>query len=155
MPPPSSTIAGPLALRTFAVAVIVIVTGSGPQSNVMIPPAATAATTAFDVQLAGVPDPITRVGREVSTARASAGTLAPPEGLPAAVRGRGGRMIADGAAPIPCRAAGPAVAVGPPAVAAGAAVRPAGPGVDPHPASTADRTAARTHAREVTRTRRV
>jgi hypothetical protein len=74
-------------LRTFAVAVIVIVTGAGPQLNVMTPPRATASTTARDVQLAGVPVPTTRVGREVSTARASAGTAAPPLGFPAGLTG--------------------------------------------------------------------
>lgn len=67
-----------------------IVTGRGPQENVITPPAATAATTAFDVQLAAVPVPTTRVGCEVSTARATAGTSAWPSGLPAAA-GRGGR----------------------------------------------------------------
>ena len=84
LPPPSSTIFGPLALRTFAVAAILIVTGAGPQLNVMTPPAATAFTTAAEVQLAGVPVPMVRVGFEVSTARASAGTVALPFGLPAA-----------------------------------------------------------------------
>jgi len=54
-----------------------------------MPPAATAATTASDVQLAGVPLPITRVGRLVSTARASAGTAARPFGLPATGRAGG------------------------------------------------------------------
>jgi hypothetical protein len=61
---------------------MVIVTGAGPQSKVITPPAATAATTAAEVQLAGVPLPITRSGSLVSTARASAGTAAPPPGLP-------------------------------------------------------------------------
>src|SRR5690242_15148242 len=70
------------ALRIFAVAVNTIVTGAGPQSNVMIPPAATAATTAAEVQPAGVPEPTTRVGWDVSAARASAGTVAWPSGLP-------------------------------------------------------------------------
>jgi hypothetical protein len=51
-----------LVLRTLAVAVIVMVTGLGPQENVIMPPAATAATTACDVQLAAVPFPMTRVG---------------------------------------------------------------------------------------------
>jgi hypothetical protein len=41
---------------------MVIVTGPGPQLKVMMPPAATAATTAADVQLAGEPSPITRSG---------------------------------------------------------------------------------------------
>ncbi|WP_347403554.1 hypothetical protein [Solwaraspora sp. WMMD406] len=49
----------------------------------MIPPAATASTTAADVQLAAVPSPTTRVGRLVSTARACSGTAARPAGLPA------------------------------------------------------------------------
>src|SRR4051812_41725389 len=61
---------------------MVIVTGAGPQSKVITPPAATAATTSADVQLSGVPLPTTRSGRLVSTARASAGTVAPPPGLP-------------------------------------------------------------------------
>ena len=46
----------------------------------MIPPLATAATTAAEVQLAAVPLPTTRVGWDVSTARASAGTAAWPAG---------------------------------------------------------------------------
>jgi hypothetical protein len=70
-------------LRTFAVAFMVMVTGAGPQENVMIPPAATAETTAAEVQLAGVPLPTTRLGCVVSTARAAAGTGAWPLGLPA------------------------------------------------------------------------
>src|SRR5690349_12195016 len=81
-PPPSSTTSGPWSLRTLAVAFMAIVTGAGPQSKVITPPAATAVTTAADVQLAGVPLPTTRSGRRVSTARASAGTEAPPPGLP-------------------------------------------------------------------------
>ncbi|GII05914.1 hypothetical protein Pta02_79220 [Planobispora takensis] len=48
----------------------------------MTPPAATARTTAREVQPAGVPSPTTRVGREVSTTRASAGTAARPRGFP-------------------------------------------------------------------------
>src|ERR1700733_10613999 len=60
-PPPSSTTRWRV-LTTLAVAVITIVTGSGPQLNVMIPPAATARTTAPDVQLEGLPFPITWVG---------------------------------------------------------------------------------------------
>ncbi|GAA5184702.1 hypothetical protein GCM10023322_26760 [Rugosimonospora acidiphila] len=70
-------------MRTFAVAFIAIVTGAGPQSKVMMPPAATAATTAAEVQLAAVPVPITRVGWLVSTALAAVGTVACPFGLPA------------------------------------------------------------------------
>jgi precorrin-6B methylase 1 len=53
-----------------------MVIGAGPQEKVMMPPAATAAITAAEVQLAGVPLPMTRVGRLVSTARASTGTAA-------------------------------------------------------------------------------
>src|SRR3954447_14161829 len=82
LPPPSSTMRGPFAFLIFAVAAIVMVTGAGPQENLMMPPAATADTTALDVQLPGVPLPITRVGWEVSTARAAAGTAAWPLGLP-------------------------------------------------------------------------
>lgn len=61
LPPPSSTTSGRL-LNTLAVCVMVIVTGSAPQLKVMTPPCATAFTTAADVQLAGVPLPITVVG---------------------------------------------------------------------------------------------
>src|SRR3954463_13732583 len=89
-PPPSRTTRGPWSLRTLAVVVIVMVTGDGPQWNVMMPPAATAATTAADVQLAAVPVPITRVGCDVSTARAAAGTVAVPRGLPYRGRAAGG-----------------------------------------------------------------
>lgn len=53
---------------TFAVWSIVIVSGFGPQLNLMIPPAATALTTADDVQLAGVPLPTTWFGTDVFTA---------------------------------------------------------------------------------------
>ena len=44
----------------------------------MTPPFATARTTARDVQLRGVPVPIQRSGRDVSTARAFPGTVAAP-----------------------------------------------------------------------------
>jgi hypothetical protein len=44
---------------TLAVAVITMVTGRGPQENAITPPAATAWTTACDVQLPGVPWPTT------------------------------------------------------------------------------------------------
>ena len=63
-----------LVLTTLAVCLSTIVTGSGPQRNRMIPPLATARTTAREVQLAGVPSPTQRSGSEVSTARASFGT---------------------------------------------------------------------------------
>ena len=80
LPPPSSTTTGEV-LTTLAVWVITIVTGSGPQSNVITPPAATAATTASEVQLAGVPVPMTRSGFAVLTGSASGGS-GPPPGLP-------------------------------------------------------------------------
>jgi hypothetical protein len=61
LPPPSSTIRW-LVFTTFAVAVIVIVTGFGPQLKVIMPPSATALTTAAEVQLPGVPRPTTWFG---------------------------------------------------------------------------------------------
>ncbi len=82
LPPPSRTTCGPLALRTLAVAVIRMVTGSGPQSKVMMPPAATARMTAAEVQLSGLPLPTVRVGFDVSTARPAAGTVTRPLALP-------------------------------------------------------------------------
>src|SRR5580692_1517536 len=82
LPPPSSTIRW-LVFTTLAVAVIVIVTGLGPQLKVMMPPSATACTTAAEVQPAGEPSPITWSGSLVSTARPAAGTVACPSGLPA------------------------------------------------------------------------
>ncbi|GAB3873427.1 hypothetical protein GCM10027610_140580 [Dactylosporangium cerinum] len=106
LPPPSSTIFAPCTFLTFAVAFIVIVTGSGPQLNVMIPPAATADTTASEVQLPGVPLPTTLVGFDVSTARASAGTVARPPGLPLFAGGAAAALLlafcvagTDGATP--------------------------------------------------------
>ncbi len=50
----------------------------------MTPPLATAATSAFDVQLAGVPLPTTWSGAEASASPASGGTTAPPDALPGA-----------------------------------------------------------------------
>ncbi|MEO3810273.1 hypothetical protein ABGB17_14830 [Sphaerisporangium sp. B11E5] len=81
LPPPSST-TRLLVFRTFAVAFITIVTAVAPQANRITPPLATAATTAADVQLAGVPFPTTRSARDVSTALPSTGTTARPEGFP-------------------------------------------------------------------------
>jgi hypothetical protein len=81
--PPSMTSFVPLSLNTFAVDVSTTVAGLGPQSNVMMPPFATAATTASPVQLAGVPVPTTVVGTETSSAWPSFGTTAWPSGLPA------------------------------------------------------------------------
>src|SRR4051794_11977974 len=80
-PPPSRT-TWLTVLRTFAVAVIVMVTGAGPQLKAMTPPAATALTTAAEVQLAAAPVPTVRVGLLVSTARAADGIEACPPGLP-------------------------------------------------------------------------
>ncbi len=80
-PPPSSTVRW-WVLTTFAVAVMVIVTGFGPQLKVMMPPLATARTTAAEVQLAGDPLPMTWFGCLVLTARPAAGTVALPDGLP-------------------------------------------------------------------------
>src|SRR5580692_6707545 len=68
-PPPSRTTRA-LVLRTLAVAFITMVTGRGPQENVITPPAATARTTAREVQRAGVPWPITWSGWAVLTAGA-------------------------------------------------------------------------------------
>ncbi len=58
-PAPSSTTRDAV-FRTRAVSVMRIVTGRGPQANRISPPPRTAATTARDVQLAGVPVPTTR-----------------------------------------------------------------------------------------------
>ena len=67
---------------TLAVVVITMVTGLGPQLKAMMPPAATSRTTAADVQLAGVPFPITWLGCLESTCRPAAGTWKCPLGLP-------------------------------------------------------------------------
>ena len=77
-----------LVLTTLAVRLSSIRTGSGPQRNLMIPPFATARTTARDVQLRGVPLPTQRSGREVSTARALRG------GTPTAAMPAGGTVTA-------------------------------------------------------------
>src|SRR3954469_24331497 len=73
LPPPSMT-TGPVSLNTFAVAATTIVAGAAPQSNVMAPPFATAATNASDVQLAAVPSPMTVFALVMLSACASAGT---------------------------------------------------------------------------------
>src|SRR6476660_2996184 len=104
-PPPSITTRA-LALWTFAVAARVMVTGAGPQLNVMTPPAATARTTASEVQLAGVPVPTTRSGWRVSTGCASAGTAACPSGLPAGFAATGGADAEADAGSIPARPSG-------------------------------------------------
>src|SRR5580658_3138556 len=76
-----------LEIGGVSVAVTEIVTGSGPQSKVMIPPPLTALDSAWKVQLAGVPVPTTVVGLLVSTACASGGSVSvvhEPLGFPAA-----------------------------------------------------------------------
>jgi hypothetical protein len=73
---------------------MVMVTGAAPQLNVMIPPAATALTTAAEVQLPGVPVPTTWSGLLVFTAFAAAGTAACPAGFPG--RGSARAFGADG-----------------------------------------------------------
>ena len=78
------------SLKTFAVAPIGMTTGVGPQSKTMMPPWATAATTAAEVQLAGVPVPTTWSGSEVSARRASTGIGEWPVGFP--VAGGGGTI---------------------------------------------------------------
>src|SRR5262245_40074782 len=81
--PPSMTSFVPLSLKTFAGVVRTIVTGSGPQLNVMTPPLATAATNASAVQLAALPIPITVVGEHRLSAWPAAGIVAMPPGQPA------------------------------------------------------------------------
>src|SRR5580704_16832078 len=76
-----------LEIGGVSVAVTEIVTGSGPQSKVMIPPPLTALDSAWKVQLDGVPVPTTVVGLPVSTACASVGSVSEvhePLGFPAA-----------------------------------------------------------------------
>src|SRR5215470_1802795 len=112
-PPPSSTTRC-LVLYTRAVAVITIVTGFVPQSNVMIPPAATARTTAADVQLAGLPSPITWFGWLVLTARPAGGTGKCPLGLPNRGMAPGRAAAADlpTASDLPAAPSDPPAAIG-------------------------------------------
>src|SRR5581483_9657737 len=70
--PPSMTVL--VAVGRFMVAVTGMVTGAGPQLNVMTPPRPTAALSAANVQLAAVPVPITAVGRDTSAGCAPAGS---------------------------------------------------------------------------------
>lgn len=56
-------------------AVTGMVTGSGPQLKVMMPPAVTAVFSASKVQLSAVPEPTTLVEPLVSTAWASLGSV--------------------------------------------------------------------------------
>src|SRR5215212_6794845 len=143
LPPPSST-TRELVFTTFAVAVIVIVTGLLPQLNRMIPPLATAATTALDVQLAAVPVPTIRSALRVSTARASAGTVALPAGLPKT--GAEAAVDLTFGAVLDVVAGGTVAVTPPPAAAAGSALPPlvgsgcaaeAGAGPFPQPARAA------------------
>src|ERR1700733_1360507 len=97
-PPPSSTIWW-LVFTTLAVAVMVMVTGFGPQLNVMMPPRATALTTAAEVQPAGVPLPMTWLRWLVFTAAPACATLAWPSGLPNAGGGGGGARARRGGRP--------------------------------------------------------
>src|SRR5690242_17064299 len=83
LPPPSITMSGPVSLKILAGRSSVIVTGSGPQSNVITPPAATAAMTASPVQLAAVPSPTTVRGLATSASAPAGGTAHIPSGLPA------------------------------------------------------------------------
>src|ERR1700749_1060298 len=96
-PWPSST-TSVLVLRTLAVASMVMVTGAGPQEKVITPPAATASTTAWDVQLAVVPSPITWSGWAMLTGGPAAGTAARPVPLLAGAgdRAAGGLVLAAG-----------------------------------------------------------
>src|SRR5882757_11297488 len=108
---------------------MVMVTGFGPQLNVMMPPRATALTTAAEVQLAGVPVPMTWSGWLVFTAAPARGTLAWPSGFP-----KSGRRWA-------AAWAGPGVPTALPAVVLAEAVAAASPvTVSAAPAETAPKT---------------
>jgi len=62
---------------------MMIVTGFEPHLKTIFPPLATAETTASEVQLSGVPVPMTRLGLAVLTARPAVGTFTFPDGFPA------------------------------------------------------------------------
>src|SRR5579863_8911954 len=87
--PPSMTICTgvlPVDIGGLSVDVTEMVTGSGPQLNVMIPPPLIAVDSVWNVQLDGVPIPTTVVGWLVSTGWASAGNVRVvhvPVGFPA------------------------------------------------------------------------
>src|SRR5690349_16584372 len=81
LPPPSITSLLVL-LRTLIVCDSVIVTGFGPQSKVITPPAAAALSTAAEVQLAAVPVPTTRSGTLTSSTPRPDGTLTVPARFP-------------------------------------------------------------------------
>src|SRR5690349_18981184 len=80
--PPPSRISRWVLLSTFRVCINVMVTGFAPQLKVMTPPAATAATTAAEVQLAAVPSPTTRSGALTFSGPAPDGIVAVPDGFP-------------------------------------------------------------------------
>jgi len=86
------------------------VTGLFPQSNLMIPPAATARTKAADVQLADLPSPITWSGWLVSTALPAGGTGKCPLGLPNPGRAPGRPAVGE----VPAAARGGPAAAGAP-----------------------------------------
>src|SRR4249919_1787678 len=137
IPPPSRT-TRVLVLRTSAVASIVIVTGRGPQLKVITPPAATAATTACEVQPAGVPSPMTWSGWLVLTGRPAGGTYAWPAGLPAAdsrTGGGDGLGLGAGELDIPARATAELAAPATAAPAPGDAALVALGAAPPHAAS--------------------
>src|SRR5688500_11654839 len=90
-PPPSSTDSSVNVIAEVTVMVI----GSGPQSNVMVPPAVAAAWSAAAVQLAGVPSPTTVVGEDTSW---SGGASHETRGGPASTGGPASRPGASGAA---------------------------------------------------------
>jgi hypothetical protein len=87
--PPSRTMCTgvlPVDIGGLSVDVTEMVTGSGPQLNVTIPPPLTALDSAWNVQLGGVPVPTTVVGWLLSTGCASAGNVSvvqEPVGFPA------------------------------------------------------------------------
>src|SRR5262245_9469781 len=72
LPPPSSVTLFPPSITVSALMafsdVTVMVTGAAPQSNVITPPFASAASRAASVQLPGVPSPTTAFGADVSAA---------------------------------------------------------------------------------------
>ncbi|MGC4120689.1 MAG: hypothetical protein QM765_40155 [Myxococcales bacterium] len=98
-PPPSMTVFLAPLLFTSAWASRVRVTGALPQLKVMTPPFHTASTKAFEVQDCGVPSPMTVVGAETSSGRASAGTSTRSE-VPAAGRSSGMVMGVKEAPPL-------------------------------------------------------
>src|SRR6185436_15926718 len=81
LPPPSRT-SRCVLFRTLAVCDSVMVIGLAPQLKVITPPAVTAASTAAEVQPAGVPVPMTWSGRLTFSNPMPAGTGARPVGLP-------------------------------------------------------------------------